>query len=292
MTELTNSENQAEPFGEIVTAEPDVAEETPKVVSEPETEVENNVEEPAKVEESTDTKTTEEPVLTDKGTKLDPNPESAAHQLAANAKKESEGLKQLLSNEQRLQDYMKEAFPKKEEPIPAKTYTAEDFENLEDVAGVVNKIQQDYQVKTETLEGQVKQLSTAVNSLLQGGRVQQIASSMKQEITTLQSEPELDSKNPDFIEGFETDIADMYHKLDFDEKTGRYKGDYSIADIGNRMISAARKARKVGSEKAQTVVKDKSAGKVVISPKVTEETNADKLDAGDSIALGISKLKF
>jgi hypothetical protein len=109
-------------------------------------------------------------------------------------------------------------------------------------------------------------------------------------VASLQTEPELNPKSPDFIPGLEEDIAEQYQSLDFDEATGTYRGTHSIKAIGDRLISVARKARQKGSLDAQTIVKKKSEGAVRTSPTVTEDTGADKIAPGDSIAAGISKM--
>jgi len=288
MTELTSEENQAdgstgESFGEVTEREST----EPAVEAKAETEA---AVEPAETEETPAPAV--EPALTDKGTKVDPDPLSAANQLRANAEREARALKTLLSDPERLSQYMKEQFPPKVEAAPVKQYTAEDFANLEDVANVVNKLQAESTAKTEAQEATIKQLTTAVKSLLQGGRAQQLASTTESDVNTLKGMPELDPKSPDFIDGLENDIAEMYHKLDFDEQTGTYKGQYSIADIGNRMITAAKRARQAGSLKAQTVVKDKSQGKVVTSPKAVDDKDTSNMSPENSIAQGISKMKF
>lgn len=247
-----------------------------------------------KTDGETQTKEGEEAKLTEKGTKLDPNPQSAVHQELANAKRASQDMARLLSDPQALNQYMKEKFGDEatkvaETPEAPKVYKPEDFENLEDVATVVNKLQAESFEKTQALETTVKQLSTAVNSLLSTGKQQGIAYKIEQDVASLRNVPELDPKSPEFIEGLETDIADMYHKLDFDEKTGSYSGQHSMAEIAKAMIEASKKAKAKGSEKAQTVVKDKTAGKVTTSPKVSEKADTDKLDPSSSIAEGISR---
>ncbi len=297
-----SNESTGRSFGEVVEREDSVAN---NVVADQGEETQSDGEQgEAKVEDTEskgdETTNEEEPKLTEKGTKLDPDPLSAAHQQLANEKRIRSQMEQVLANPELLAKFMEDQYGVK---VPAsgakaeetgdnapKTYKAEDFENLEDVANVVNTLQSSFEQKVQTYETQIKQLNTAVASLLQGGNAERLASKTESDVNGLRSQPELDPKSPEFIDGLESDIAQEYHKLDFDEKTQSYRGNYSIKDIGDRLISVARKARAKGSLQAQTIVKDKSEGKVVTTPKVTDEGTEEKADPASSIAQGINKL--
>ena len=240
-----------------------------------------------------------QPKLTEKGTKLDPNPESAAHQLLANERKLRNQMEQVLGNPELLAKFMQEqhgiAVPQKTETpapqeTPARVYTADDFKNVEDVAKVVNDLNSGFEQSKKAYETKIQQLEEAVGGLSQNGHRQQVAATMAADVEELRKASELNPKSPDYIEGLEEDIANLYHQLDYDEKTGSYKGQYSLTDVGNRILGAARKARKQGSLTAQTVIKDRQAGQVRTSPKVTTEQDTEKMAPGDSIAAGISKL--
>lgn len=318
MAELTvDNQGDDRAFGEITERLPDEtteSTESPKETTEEKTETQTEEETteggeegaeaegetPKDEETSTDGETGEEdkPKLTEKGTKLDPNPLSAAHQELANERRKSEQMARILSNPRMLSEYMKNQFgngaapqgdSKPEPKVEAKKYTSEDFENLEDVAKVVNELQSNFSGKTEQYEKKIEELSTTVNNLLQGGRANQVATSVNQDIATLQAEKELDPKSSDFVEGLEDRISNAYHKLDYDETTGGYRGNYRLADIGRDMIEAVRMGRKAGSQKTQTIVKNKTQGKVVTSPKVETEVTTDDMKPEDSIAAGISK---
>lgn len=302
-SESTGSERS---FGEVQEREVPTDESTDAEASQEETTDEGESTETG--DESGETgESTEEgdkPTLTEKGTKLDPNPESAAHQLLANEKRVRGQMEQVLANPDLLAKFMEDQYgvkvtlPSKdgektetttEDPF-SKEYKAEDLENLDDVANVINGIQKTFGEKVKGYETKIQQLETAVSSLLQGGQAQHLATKMSEEVGSLRAEPELDPNSSDFIEGLEQDIAEEYHKLDFDTKTGRYRGNYSLKDVGDRMISVARKASKKGSTRAQTIVKDKTEGKVTTSPKVTDAGGEEDSNPSNSIAAGISKL--
>jgi hypothetical protein len=126
--------------------------------------------------------------------------------------------------------------------------------------------------------------------LLDNGSRVRIASKISQDAEEIRKFPEIDSKSPEYIEGLEEEIVKEFERLDYDEKTGGYKGQQSFLDVAKHIISVAQKAKKAGSLKAQTIVQDKSKGKVTTSSKVDSEPDTDNLSAGDSIALGISKM--
>jgi hypothetical protein len=245
----------------------------------------------------------DKPELSEKGTKLDPNPLSRAHQELANEKKTRSQMEQVLANPDLLAKFMETQYGIRVNAQPAKAdeaktnepefkeFTAADFENLDDVAKVVNGIQKSAFEKTKSLESQVKELSSTVTNLLQGGNAQRLYTTMSEEVSTLSKEPELDPTSPEYIDGLEGDISSMYHRLDFDEKTQTYRGQYSLAEVGKSIISAARKARQKGSQRAQTVVKNKSEGKVRTSTQVKDNAGKDEnVSAGNSIASGVAKL--
>lgn len=284
-------------FGEVAVRE-DVVEENVDEKASGSTENEEQEDKSDSTDGKSEDKKTDDVVLTEKGTKLDPDPLSAAHQQLANEKRVRSQMEQVLASPELLAKFMEDQYGIKvpdgskesTEETPIKEYKAEDFENLDDVAKVVNGLQRNFAEKTKAYETQIKQLNTAVQSLLAGGREQQLAGTMEKDVASLQREPELDPKSSDFIEGLEKDIAEQYHKLDFDENTGRYRGNYSLKEIGDRMIAVARKARAKGSLQAQTIVKNKSEGKVTTSPKVEDDVDEEKSNPADSIAAGISKL--
>lgn len=234
---------------------------------------------------------------TEKGTKLDKNPQSAVHQQLANEKRVRTQMEQVLGNPQLLQKFMEQQYgikinaPQQEEKKAPETkkYTAQDFENVDDIAVKFNEVQETYAQRERQFQEKIAQLEQAVSGLTQQSRSSAIAEKLSSEITGLQTEKELDPKSPDFIEGLENEIVSLYHKLDFDQTTGTYRGQYSIADIGKTIVEIARKARAKGSLQAQTVIKNKSEGRVRTGTKV-EEVDDNKLSPGDSIAKGVARM--
>lgn len=250
---------------------------------------------------STETKKEEESELTEKGTKLDPNPQSAIHQQFANEHKIRENYEKVLASPELLKKFAKEQygieFPQAKTDgsegteVPGETikeFKPEDFESLEDVARVVNGLQKTFGAERLQDKKEIEGLKQTVQSLLHSGKQQNIATNVAQEIRSLQSLPELTKGNSEYIEGLEEEIVKEFERQDGDGN-GFYKGEHSLSEIATRFIEIAKKAKKSGSLEAQTIVKDKSKGKIVTSSETKEEIDTDKLDPGDSIALGIAK---
>lgn len=297
---LTINSDSERSFGDL--EERETEDSTQDEGSESEAEVEETEETSGETPETEPEESTGEPEYTEKGTKLDPNPKSALHQQLANERKTRLQMEQVLGNPKMLTRFMEQQYgikipqPKQEE-TPAqvdapqfKKFTADDFENIGDVAEKLNEIQETFSQKTVGYEKKIEELNNTISGLLQNGRNIQVANKMSDDVLILRSEKELDPKSPEFIEGLESDIASLYHRLDFDESTGSYKGQYSIADIGKQIISAARKARAKGSLQAQTVVKKKTEGRVRTSQVVSDDQGDETLAPGDSIAKGVAKM--
>lgn len=281
-------------FGEVIEEEVDTEADTQVDTDEVEAEAETS-EESDTPDQDDSGKSQPGTQLTEKGTKLDPNPLSAAHQQLANERRIRQQYEQLLGNPQLLSQYIKAQYgtpvSQQGQAQPEfKEYKADDFENLDDVANVVNNLQKSFVDKTKAYEDKIMQLSNAVSLLTRSATQDKVASNIEREVVGLQGIKELDPKSPEFIDGLESEIVSLYHRLDFDENTGTYRGQYSIADIGKSIVEAARKARQIGSQKAQTNIRRKAEGRVTTSTKVEDEVDDSKLSPADSIAKGISQV--
>jgi hypothetical protein len=244
-----------------------------------------------------------EPELSEKGTKLDPNPLSRAHQELANERRVRGQMEQVLGDPKLIAQFMKQQYGI-EVPLPGqqpaqqqqqtepefKEYKPEDFENISDVANVLNGLQKSFAEQKKSYEDTIAELKGTVDQLVNGGKLQAVASSMQRDVEELRTFKELDPKSSEFIDGLEQRIVDTYHQLDFDNTTKEYRGNYSIAQVGKDLIEAVRMGKKVGSTKAQTVVKDKKRGAVKTSTDTPQEDDTSKMAPGDSIAKGIAKM--
>ncbi len=292
--------NNTEGFGEVEERESqESTEETSENVGATESEEPvKEVKEEAPEAKDTETKDTEEPELTEKGTKLDSNPQSALHQQLANERRAKAQMEQVLGNPETLAKFMKQQYgvdvpvSKTDTQTSTKRYKAEDFSNLDDVAGKFNELQEGFEQKSKSYEEQIKQLGNVVSALAEGSRESQLASTMEKDVSSLRSVPELKPGEPDFIDGLESKIAAKYVQLDFDEQTGRFRGQTTLKAVADDFIEAIRLGRTSGSQRAQTIVKDKTEGRVRTSAPVKDEQDTSKMNPGDSIAAGIARLKL
>lgn len=240
--------------------------------------------------------------LTEKGTKLDKDPKSALHQQLANEKRLREQMTQVLGNPKLIAQFMKSQYNidvpvegdqkgKTEEVVEeVEEFKAEDFEDVDDVASKFNEMRKAFLERDKTKELKITELEGKINELINGGQRARIASNISQGVDSLRKAAELTPGSPDFIPGLEEKITEQFNKLDFDEATQSYRGQYSIDQVGKDLIDAIRMGRKAGSDKAQTIVKNKSQGQIKTSPKVSTEVDTDNMTPENSIAVGISKM--
>lgn len=239
---------------------------------------------------------------TEKGTKLDPNPKSAVHQQLANERRIRGQMERVLADPTLIAKFVKEQYGI-EVPVPGaqapqeqaqatttKKWTAKDFENIEDVADKFNQLQETFTQTMSEKDRKIEDLQKQVTGVLDNSRLSQMADTAASDVASLRALPELNPKSPDFIEGLEGQISDLYHRLDFDETTGTYRGQFSIKELGNQLINTARAARKAGIQRGQTIVKDKTGGRVRTSPNAGKVVDTSEMSPGASIASGIAKM--
>lgn len=237
--------------------------------------------------------------LTEKGTKLDPNPLSAAHQQLANERRLRQQFQAVLSDPVALRKYAKESGYSMEEAKAeikeevAKTYTPDRFKTPEDVANALNEIQANSQKSLAELREENKRLREGFTGFNESRHIEHVANTMQQDIGTIRGKySELNPKSPDYDPELEKEIGSFYHKLDAvdpnDSEKG-YKGQFSIAEIADSFMRAAGRAKKKGSEEAQTNVRVKQAGRVVTSSKTASKGESESKDPGTVIAQRIAK---
>lgn len=241
-------------------------------------------------EESTDSK--EEVKYTEKGTKLDPNPASAAYQQLANERRVRQQYEQVLQNPALLQRYLEESgMTKAEQKEVKQAFDANSFQTADDVAKAFNDIQSGYQSKVQELESTVRTLKSELSGLGRSRRLEQVANKMQSDAVSARAKyPELDPKSADYDPDLEKAVADFYRMSDFDQQSGSFMGRQSIAEIADIVMKAVSKARKSGSKQAQTTIKQKSLGKVVTSSKSSSGSPKETGDPGATIAQRINKL--
>lgn len=241
--------------------------------------------------EETNTEEDGEAELTDKGTKLDPNPQSAVHQQLANAKRQVEQMEGILTNPARLKKFASQngmtlteakAEIKEEQEEIVDEFAPDQFKTGADVATALNKMN----TNLREAKAENKRLRDGQDGINSSRKLDKIASNMQRDITTVQDKyPELNPKSPDFDKELETSVGKLYQKLDFDQASQSFRGKVSITDIAETIMGAAKRGNKAGSRKAQTNVVVKQAGKVK-SGKGKSKGNST---AGMTIAQKIAK---
>jgi DNA-binding transcriptional MerR regulator len=231
--------------------------------------------------------------LTEKGTKLDPDPLSAAHQQLANERSLRTQYETVLRSPELLKKFAKEAgytLEEAKEALKEEVYSADKLQTGEDVANALNEIRSMTTKETKTYREQVENLQKELNDLKAGREREALVSKTTSDVTAIRAKySELNPKDPSYDKELESEIGKMYYKLDFDEGSQRWLGRYSLAEITDFKMSGMTRAKKKGSEEAQTDIKVKERGKVVTSSKPSSGEGAESDDPGTAIAQRIAR---
>lgn len=271
---------------------PEAVEETQDESSEIEESSEESYDESSEeaVEEGQD-----EPQLTEKGTKLDPNPMSAAYQELANERAQRRQYEQVLNNPEVFKRYAQQmgltvAEAKAEVREEAHKWSADNIQTADDLANALNQMQTSFSEQSRSYEQKIQELSSQLYGLSESRQVEQVANTMQSDVNTVREKyPELNPKSSQYDRELEREVGELYHELDFDPRSGAYRGNVSIASIADRFMRASGRAKKAASREAQTQVRQKSAGKVVTSSKATNTGKGESSDPGTAIAQRIAK---
>lgn len=241
----------------------------------------------------------QKPQLTEKGTKLDPNPQSAAYQQLANERRLRTQYEQVLSDPVLLRKFAKEMGLTVEEAKAEikdeqkKLYTPDKFKSAQDLADALNEMEGRFTQVNQTitsLREENQRLRGELSGINGSRRLEHVASTMGNDISTIQSTyPQLNPKSPEYDPELEKEIGSFYHELDFDPQTGGYRGQYSLAKIAERFMRVRGEGAKKGSQQAQTIVKTRQAGRVVTSSKGGSKDTPTTSNPGTSIAQKIAK---
>jgi hypothetical protein len=250
--------------------------------------------------ESTD----EEIVLTEKGTKLDPNPQSAVHQELANAKREAEEYRQFMSNPQQLKKYLAELESELGDKTGETKSEIQDRAEDENLITDPDKIETPEDFKsyvkflTKGIEKERKSLLEERNSIRQEASERAINDRLVNDIDSLQNKYSFlrptnsdGTPNPEFDKELEKEIAEQYEEFDKDPKTGKYLGKVSISAIAERAIRIRRLGEATGSKQAQTTVVDKRLGAVKTTGGKSIASDESKMSATQLIASRMAKVR-
>lgn len=205
---------------------------------------------------------------TEKGTKLDSDPLSRAHQLRANAEAEARSYQGLLNDPERLESYLKEL--KAEKGEADKDAEPDDFKKLD--PGKLETVEDLQKFAAGLKDATVKEIARVKREL--GGlsanqQEESLSRSISGSISEVQTKyPELrefnsdGSKNPEYNEELDTLVGSMYNELDLDKSSKKYRGNVSLLAIADKIMSARRVGEGNGSRKAQTDIIDKRKGRI------------------------------
>lgn len=257
-------------------------------------------------QEETQEETTQEEVkLTDKGTKLDPNPQSAVHQRLANAEREAKEYREFMQNPEQVKRYLEEL----EAAVGVKTgESKEEIQNraeeetlIDDPSKIVTP--EDFQSYVKFLKRDIDKTKAELvrerESIRTEAGERAITQRLVNEIDTIQSKysflrPTLEdgkTPNPEFDAELEKEIADQYDEFDKDPRTGKYLGKTSILKVAERAIRIRKLGEAIGSRSAQTTVLNKRAGALKTGGGQSVSSDESKMTATQLIASRMNRAR-
>lgn len=233
----------------------------------------------------------EEVQYTERGTKLDPDPLSAANQQLANERRVRQQYEQVLRDPQALRRYMEQSgFTEKQiQKEEEKRFSPDQIKTAEDLTNVLNEMSSSFGEKTKAYEEKIRALENTIGGFGQARQVEAVAEKMRNDAETIRSKySELDPNSSDYDPELDQAVTQLYHEMDYNPRTGSYAGRHSLATVADRFMTAAKKAQKKASKDAQTRVKERQAGKVVTSKKPSSDSKTSSTPATE-IARRINK---
>jgi hypothetical protein len=207
--------------------------------------------------------------LTDKGTKLDPDPLSQANQLKANAEARARQYEAILNDPERLKVYVSEL--EKERGIKSESSDETiDFDKLDPTKlETVEDLQKYALGLKQATRQEISRLHKDVENMKRVSVAEGLTRNIQNQIVEVQTKySELreynsdNTKNPDYNEDLDRLISDTYKNLDYDPQSGSYRGRISLTDIADKIMNAKKLGEGSGSRKAKTDIIDKQGGRI------------------------------
>jgi hypothetical protein len=230
---------------------------------------------------------------TEKGTRLDPDPLNRANQLRANAEAEARNYQALLNDPARLRSYIAEleaetngGKAEETQDDPLKDLDPSKLETVEDLQNYAKSLKEATQKEIASVKQQLNGITSSQQQKETFGRIQSEISEIQSTYPELRQFNADGSKNPDYNSELDDLIGKTYEDLDYDKRTGSFRGRVSPKAIAEKIMGAKRIGEGSGSRKAQTQVVDKRSGRVITSrtngsAQMTDET---KLSPAATIA--------
>lgn len=241
--------------------------------------------------------------VSDKGTKLDNDPLSRANQLRANAERKVQQYERVLSSPELLREFAKKAgyslaeakeiLKDAKDDAEEQAFKPDQFNTKEDLAKTFNSITASHKKEVADLKKEIEELKSGLTGFRENDRVRSIAANMSNDITSVQEKySELNPKSADYDPDLEKEITSLYVELDAvdpSDPSKGMKGNVSLAKLADRIMAAAGRGQKKGSENAQTQVRVKQAGRVVTTGGKPNNNGGESSNPDTSIALKIAR---
>lgn len=225
--------------------------------------------------------------LTEKGTKLDKDPLSAANQLLANERAKAARYEKFLSDPVAMRKYLAEIDKdgKKEETEEEPLMREEDIQTKEDLHKFLAQRETKHQKDIEELRGKLTGVTSAQRDSAVATTIQSDISAVRSQYSELDPKPDKDGKptNPTYNPVLDNAVGALYEFVDFDKENKSFRGNVSIRQCADFVMQVVNVAKKQGSQDAQTEIRDKRTGRAVSgsSKAAPDET---KMSASELIA--------
>lgn len=219
-----------------------------------------------------DSKDQDEDGKTEKGTKLDPDPLSQANQLRANAEAKTREYEEFFSDPKKVKSYLeeleKESGEDQEEDEDLVTDPSK-IETTADMQSYAKFLKKEQDKALNEMRKSNEQREQKERTLATVSRVGSQIGQVKQKYPELRELNPDGSKNPDFDPELEAELGALIEDVDFDPNIvnpdgskGNFRGAVDYVKLADRFMKAAKRGQAQGSKKAQTIVKDKSGGRI------------------------------
>lgn len=248
-------------------------------------------------EEQQDETAQQDGKVTDKGTKLADDPLQQANQLRANAERKLKDYESYFSDPKNVEAYLGElrrerGVEEKPQAPESQTTTSIDpdkIETVEDLRTFAKQLKAD-------ADKQITELKQGYEGFTQTQREQAVAQRISSQIDAVRGRYDVlrptnpdGSANPAFDSELEERLGKAFERLDLDPKTGKFRGQVDFEQFAEDFMFAAKRGENQGTQKAQTVVKDRRAGRVISGTTTTSEPDEKDLSASQMIASRIQR---
>lgn len=210
--------------------------------------------------------------VTEKGTKLAADPLQQANQLRANAEARVREYETFLSDPQQVKRYLEELEKETGQSAPPQgqpqdEITLDQVQTREDVVKYLEQERRKDRAEIEQIKKTVNGFMQNQGQMAVGQKIRSQIEEARRKYPVLRPTNPDGTPNPDFDADLEREIGEAFDELDFDPATQSYRGKVDFSKLVERFMKAAKRGESQGSKKAQTVIQDRRAGRIVTGPK-------------------------